>query len=208
MVLEILKYPDPRLREKSQTVTEFGPDVEKFAKDLIETMYAESGIGLAAPQVGKLWNMLVIDCRPKENGRYSIEDMTELEQEIDQPLVIINPKIVAHKGKTTFDEGCLSVPSFFETVERHDYIELEYQDVKGNKKILKTDGLLAIVIQHEMDHLDGTLFIDRISFVKSNKIKNQIKKGGYPEKKRREAELVEVDAPKAEKKADKKRSRE
>lgn len=208
MVLEILKYPDPRLREKSQTVTEFGPEVEKFAKDLIETMYAESGIGLAAPQVGKLWNMLVIDCRPKENGRYSIEDMTELEQEIDQPLVIINPKIVAHKGKTTFDEGCLSVPSFFETVERHDYIELEYQDVKGNKKILKTDGLLAIVIQHEMDHLDGTLFIDRISFVKSNKIKNQIKKGGYPEKKRREAELVEVDAPKAEKKADKKRSRE
>lgn len=208
MVLEILKYPDPRLREKSQTVTEFGPEVEKFAKDLIETMYAESGIGLAAPQVGKLWNMLVIDCRPKENGRYSIEDMTELEQEIDQPLVIINPKIVAHKGKTTFDEGCLSVPSFFETVERHDYIELEYQDVKGNKKTLKTDGLLAIVIQHEMDHLDGTLFIDRISFVKSNKIKNQIKKGGYPEKKRRDAELVEVDAPKAEKKAAKKRGSE
>jgi len=193
MILEILKYPDPRLREKSQPVTDFGPKLKKLAEDMLETMYAESGIGLAAPQVGELLNMLVIDCRPKENGRYTIEEMTELEQNIEQPLVIINPKIVGHKGKTTFDEGCLSVPSFYETVERHDYIELEYQDVTGAKKILKTDGLLAIVIQHEMDHLEGTLFIDRISFVKSNKIKNQIKKTGYPEKRKRgEEELVPV----------------
>lgn len=184
MILEILKYPDPRLREVAKPVTEFGPELKKFAEDLLETMYAEKGIGLAAPQVGELKNMLVIDCRPKpeKGARYDIEEMSELERQITQPLVIINPKIINHRGKTTFDEGCLSVPSFYETVERHDYIELEYQDVDGNKKILKTDGLLAIVIQHEMDHLTGTLFIDRVSFVKSNKIKNQIKKHGYPEK--------------------------
>lgn len=196
MILPVLKYPDPRLREQSETVTEFGAELKKLSEDMLETMYAESGIGLAAPQVGRLLKMLVIDCRPKENGRYTIEEMTELEQKIDQPLVIINPRIVSYQGKTTFDEGCLSVPSFYETVERHDWIELEYQDLKGKKQTLKTDGMLAIVIQHEMDHLDGTLFIDRISFVKSNKIKNQIKKSGYPERKKKseedEAELVEV----------------
>lgn len=196
MILPVLKYPDPRLREQSETVTEFGAELKKLSEDMLETMYAESGIGLAAPQVGQLLKMLVIDCRPKENGRYTIEEMTELEQKIDQPLVIINPRIVSHQGKTTFDEGCLSVPSFYETVERHDWIELEYQDLKGKKQTLKTDGMLAIVIQHEMDHLDGTLFIDRISFVKSNKIKNQIKKSGYPERKKNseegEAEYVEV----------------
>lgn len=187
MILEILKYPDVRLRETSKDVTEFGPQIEKLAVDMLETMYAEKGIGLAAPQVGELFRMLVIDCRPRDKKeRYSIEDLTELEQKITQPLVIINPKIVAHRGKQTFDEGCLSVPSFFETVERHDYIELEYQTEKGEKKLLKTDGLLSVVIQHEMDHLDGTLFIDRISFVKSNKIKNSIKKFGYPDKKAEE----------------------
>lgn len=184
MILEILKYPDPRLRETSKEVTEFTPELKVLAADMLETMYAEKGIGLAAPQVGRFHRMLVIDCRPRENqDRYEVDDSTELEKKITQPLVIINPKIVNTRGKTTFDEGCLSVPSFYETVERAEYIELEYQDVDGQKHILKTDGLLAIVIQHEMDHLEGTLFIDRISFVKSNKIKSQIKKHGYPERK-------------------------
>ena len=183
MKLEILKYPDPRLREVSKDVTEFNTELKVFASDLMETMYDQKGIGLAAPQCGKLLRMLAIDCRPRdEKGRYEIEEQSDLEKAVTQPLIVINPKIIAHRGKTVFDEGCLSVPSFYETVERFDYIELEYQDLDGNKKILKTDGLLAIVIQHEMDHLDGTLFIDRISFVKSNKIKSQIKKHGYPER--------------------------
>lgn len=184
-ILEVLKFPDPRLREVSKTVTDFTPSLKKFAADLLETMYAEKGIGLAAAQVGELKRMLVIDCRPRDTeGRYSIEDMTEMESKVEQPLVIINPEIVKFEGKTTFDEGCLSVPSFFETVERHNYIELHYNDLDGNKKVIKTDGLLAIVIQHEMDHLEGTLFIDHLSLIKSNKIKNQIKKFGYPEKKK------------------------
>lgn len=182
MILEVLKYPDPRLREKSLPVTEFDSALKKLSEDMLETMYAERGIGLAAPQVAELKQMLVIDCRPKpdKEGRYKVEDMTELEQKIDQPLIIINPVITKKRGKTTFEEGCLSVPTFFDNVDRAEWIELEYQDLDGNKKILQTDGLLAIVIQHEMDHLEGTLFIDHLSFLKSNKIKNQIKKNGYP----------------------------
>lgn len=183
MILKVLTYPDSRLREVSQTVKDFSDDLKKLSEDMLETMYDENGIGLAAPQVGELKRMLVIDARPRDKkGRYEEQEMTELEQAIQQPLIILNPEIVAHEGKTTFDEGCLSVPSFFETVERHAYIELKYQDIKGKTHHLKTDGLLAIVIQHEMDHLEGTLFIDHLSYVKSNKIKNQIKKHGYPEK--------------------------
>lgn len=184
MVLPILKFPDARLREKSERVTQFGPELQKLAADMLETMYAEKGIGLAAAQVGVLQQMLVIDCCPKDNqGRIIIEEMTELEAQISQPLVIINPRILKKEGKTTYDEGCLSVPTFYDTVERALKVELEYENLKGETLRLTTDGLLAIVIQHEMDHLEGTLFIDRISFIKANKIKNQIKKHGYPDKK-------------------------
>lgn len=192
MILEILKYPDARLREKSEVVTEFNADIQQLASDMLETMYAERGIGLAAAQVGVLKQMLVIDCRPKnEKGQFAPEEMTELERQIGQPLVIINPRILKKEGKTTYDEGCLSVPTFYDTVERALKVELEYENLKGETKRLTTDGLLAIVIQHEMDHLDGTLFIDRISFVRSNKIKNQIKKHGYPEKNEDELEVDE-----------------
>lgn len=185
--LEILTYPNPLLREVSQPVEKFTPEVtaklKKLAEDMMETMYDANGIGLAAPQVGELIRMLVIDCRPKgENGRYEIGDMTDLEQQVTQPLVLINPEIVKGEGKTTFDEGCLSVPSFFETVERFEKVEVKAFDVNGKEIRFTTDGLLAIVVQHEMDHLEGTLFIDHISFTKSNKIKNTIKKSGYPTK--------------------------
>jgi peptide deformylase len=190
-ILEVLKFPDPRLREVAQPVELFDAELATFVENMFATMYAENGIGLAAPQVGELKRLLVIDCRPRDTqGRYSIEEMTDLEKQVVQPLVVINPVITKFSGKTTFDEGCLSVPSFFETVERHNWIQLSYQDVSGKKQVLETDGLLAIVIQHEMDHLEGTLFIDHLSLVRSNKIKNQIKKFGYPEKKnKKEVEL-------------------
>lgn len=180
-LLEILKFPDPRLREVSQPIQEFNSDLEKNAKDMLETMYKAHGIGLAAPQVGLLKRLLVIDTRSQdEKGRrYQYDEMTSLEIEIQQPLIICNPEIVDRRGKITFDEGCLSVPSFYETVERSEFIELKYFDLKGKEQSLKVDGLLSICIQHEIDHLEGTLFIDRLSFIKSNKIKNQIKKNGY-----------------------------
>ncbi len=182
--LEILTYPNPLLREVSQSVEKFTPDLKKLAEDMLETMYDANGIGLAAPQVGELKRMLVIDARSRdpETARYEVDDLTPLEAKIKQPLVLINPEIIKGEGKTTFDEGCLSVPSFFETVERFEKVEMKAFDVNGQEMRFTVDGLLAIVIQHEMDHLEGTLFIDHISFTKSNKIKNQIKKGGYPTK--------------------------
>ena len=182
--LEILTYPNPLLREISEPVKAFTPELKQLAKDMLETMYDSNGIGLAAPQVGELIRMLVVDTRPKDekSGRYDYEDLSELEKKIKQPLVLINPEVIKGEGSTTFDEGCLSVPSFFETVERFEKIELKAFDVDGKEIRLHVDGLLAICIQHEMDHLEGTLFIDHISFTKSNKIKNQIKKSGYPTK--------------------------
>lgn len=184
-IMKILTFPDPRLREVSKPVEKFTPELKKLYSDMLETMYDARGIGLAAPQVGELIRMLVIDTRPRdEKGRrYKYDEMTELEKQVEQPLVLINPKIIKGEGKTTFDEGCLSVPTFFETVERHSYVEVQAYDLDGKEIIIKSDGLLGICMQHEMDHLEGTLFIDHLSFVKSNKIKNQIKKHGYVIKK-------------------------
>ncbi len=182
--LEILTYPNPVLREVSKPVTEFKSELKKFTDDMLETMYESKGIGLAAIQVGKPIQLLVVDTRQKdEDGRrYKYDEMTELEQSIVQPLILINPEIIKGYGKTTFDEGCLSVPSFYETVERFDKIDVKAKDATGREIKFTVDGLLAICIQHEMDHLSGTLFIDHLSFLKSNKIKNQIKKSGYPDK--------------------------
>ncbi|WP_374074367.1 peptide deformylase [Bdellovibrio bacteriovorus] len=189
MIMKILTFPDPKLREVSQPVEKFGADIKKLSEDLIETMYDAHGIGLAAPQVGELKRMVVIDTRPKdEKGRrYKYEEMTELEAAVQQPLILINPEIIKGEGKTTFDEGCLSIPGYYETVERFNYIEMKAFDVNGKEFVIKTDGLLAICMQHELDHLEGTLFVDHLSFVKSNKIKNQIKKHGYPVKEKNEA---------------------
>lgn len=180
--LKILTYPDPRLKEVSLEVKDFGPRLKKLAEDMLETMYDAKGIGLAAPQVGVLERFLVIDTRPRdeEGRRYNYEEMTEMEQAVKQPLVIANPRIVAGQGQQTFDEGCLSVPGFYETVERFDVVEVEGEDLNGKTFRFKSDGLLAVCIQHEMDHLEGKLFIDRISFLKSSRIKTQIKKSGYP----------------------------
>lgn len=187
-IREILKFPDPRLREVSTNVEVFNDELKTLVKDMLETMYDANGIGLAAPQVGVTQRVLVIDTRPKEEGtnRYTYEGMTELEKKVDQPLVLINPVVVSGEGKQTFDEGCLSVPSYYETVERYLKVVIRAQNVKGEFFEFETDGLLAVCVQHEMDHLEGKLFIDRISFVKSQKIKNQIKKNGYPKKKKSE----------------------
>lgn len=190
MIKKILTFPDPKLREVAEPVQEFGPEIKQLSEDMLETMYDANGIGLAAPQIGELKRMVVIDTRPKDEGgrRYKYDEMTELEQAVPQPLILVNPEIIKGEGKTTFDEGCLSIPGYYETVERFNYIEMKAYDVNGKEFIIKTDGLLAICMQHELDHLEGTLFVDHLSFVKSNKIKNQIKKYGYPVKEEREAE--------------------
>ena len=180
MILEVLKFPDPRLRKKAKPVAEVTPELKEFSENMLETMYQFKGIGLAATQVGSEVRLLVMDTRPKENGRYKMEDLTELEQAVSQPVIIFNPEIIATEGETTFDEGCLSVPGYFETVSRFDYIEVKGLNEKGEEILIKTDGLLSICFQHEIDHLDGKLFIDRLSVIRANRLKNKIKKNGYP----------------------------
>lgn len=181
MVLEVLKYPDPRLRKKGEKVAQVTPELKLLAENMLETMRDENGIGLAAPQVGESVRLLVIDTRPTdEEGNVVLEGLTELERKVKQPIVIFNPEITASREKTTYEEGCLSVPGFFETVERNLYVEVKGLDIDGKEFVIKTDGLLAICLQHEMDHLEGKLFIDRLSFVKSKMIKSKIQKHGYP----------------------------
>jgi len=192
--LEVLKYPDPRLRKKCKPVDAVTGELAQFAKDMLETMYAQHGIGLAAAQVNRQIRLIVVDTRrPDEEGaevRYELGGETELEKAVTQPLVLFNPVIKKRQGKTTYNEGCLSVPTYFETVERSDYIELEALDQSGKKILIKTDGLLAICIQHEIDHLDGKLFIDRLSPIKSARVKAKIKKNGYPDPKAQAEEEV------------------
>ncbi len=184
-LLEILKFPDPKLRRKCKAVDAVTHELQKFANDMLETMYDSNGIGLAAAQVDKLIRLIVIDTRKPEEEeaketRYELGGESELERAVEQPLILFNPVVIKKQGKTTFNEGCLSVPTYFEVVERALYVEVEALDINGKKIEIKTDGLLAICIQHEIDHLDGKLFIDRLSPIKSARVKAKIKKFGYP----------------------------
>jgi peptide deformylase len=193
MILEVLTYPDPRLRHKAKPVQAITPELREFALNMLETMYESNGIGLAATQVGRDIRFVAVDTRHKdEDGQYDTEGMTELEKAVEQPLLIFNPEIVRHEGKQSYEEGCLSVPTFYELVDRYEYIELKYLDVNGEEKFLRVDGLLSVCLQHEMDHLEGKLFIDRLSFIKSNKIKNRIQKSGYPSPEEARAERDRV----------------
>jgi peptide deformylase len=195
MVLEILKYPDPRLRRKGEAVAAVTPEMKALSENMVETMYDENGIGLAAPQVGQSVRLIVLDTRPRDDeGQPTLEGLTELEAAVLQPIVLFNPEVKIAQDKTSYEEGCLSVPGFFETVERAQYVEVTGLDADGKPISIKTDGLLAICLQHEMDHLEGKLFIDRLSFMKSNKIKNRIQKHGYPTDDEAEEERQEARA--------------
>jgi peptide deformylase len=189
MILEVLKYPDPRLRRKALPVEKVTPELQKLADDMLETMYAENGIGLASIQVGVEKQLLVIDIRPMSEGdRYDLDNMTELEKNVEMPIVIFNPVLKKKEGKTTFEEGCLSLPGYYETVQRFEHIEVEGLDRNNKKMKLDLDGLLAICMQHEMDHLEGKVFLDRLSPIKSARLKSKIKKFGYTTKKEDESE--------------------
>lgn len=181
--LEIKTFPDPVLKKKALPVEKVTAEYKKLAKDMLETMYDAPGIGLAAPQVGVSIRMVVIDTRPyDDNDKVDTERMTELERKVKFPVILFNPVITKKDGKTTYEEGCLSVPGFVEEVQRAKDIEVEGLDENGEKIIIHTDGLLAICVQHELDHLDGKLFIDRLSPLKSGMIKDKIRKHGYPDK--------------------------
>lgn len=159
-ILDILYYPDPRLRNCAKPVEEFDDKLTEFADSMLETMYHSSGIGLAATQVGVTKRVVVID----------------ISEERDQPLFLINPKILSLEGEEVSEEGCLSVPSIYEKVTRAERIRFRAQDKNGDSVEVDAEGLLAVCIQHEIDHLDGKLFIDYLSGLKRQRIRKKLEK--------------------------------
>jgi peptide deformylase len=158
--LTILEFPDPRLRTKALPVTVFDAALKQLAADMLETMYEAPGIGLAATQVNVHRQLLVLDVSEEKN----------------QPMTLVNPKILAKDGSQTYQEGCLSVPGIFADVERADRIRVEAQDVEGKPLSFEADGLLAVCIQHEMDHLVGKLFVDYLSPLKRELVRKKLEK--------------------------------
>ncbi|CAK0761004.1 peptide deformylase [Gammaproteobacteria bacterium] len=159
-LLNVLRYPDPRLRQRAQPVEALTPEIVRLINDMFETMYTAPGIGLAATQVNVPWRVITID-------------VTEAQK---QPLCLINPEILARDGSGNMDEGCLSVPGIFEPVARASHIVFRATDRNGRLFERAADGLLAVCIQHEMDHLEGKLFVDYLSELKRNRIRKKLEK--------------------------------
>ena len=162
-VKTILIEPDKQLRQVSKPVKEVGKEEKKLMDDMLDTMYAAPGIGLAAIQIGVPKRIIVMDISREENKK--------------EPLYFVNP-VIKNKNleKVTYEEGCLSVPDQFAEIERPNTCEVEYLDYEGKKQLLKADGLLATCIQHEMDHLEGILFIDYLSKLKKSMIIKKLSK--------------------------------
>lgn len=159
-ILQILHYPDSRLRTIAKPVSMFGDEVQRIVADMFETMYAAPGIGLAATQVNIAKRILVAD---------TSRDGTD-------PRCFINPQIVDLRGVEQMEEGCLSVPDVFETVERAEWVKVQAFDQHGTPFEVELDGLLAVCVQHEIDHLDGKLFVDRLSLLKRSRIRRKFEK--------------------------------
>ncbi|HVF64502.1 MAG TPA: peptide deformylase [Casimicrobiaceae bacterium] len=160
MLLTILEYPDPRLKRVASPVATFGPDVVRLVRDMAETMYAAPGIGLAATQVDVHKRVIVLD----------------VSEARDDLKVFINPEIVEAEGEAETEEGCLSVPGYYDKVTRAERIRVRAQNEHGEPFELAADGLLAVCVQHEMDHLVGRVFVDHLSPLKRARLNSRLKK--------------------------------
>jgi peptide deformylase len=163
-VLKVRRYGDPVLRRRAVPVDRVTPEIRRLADDMVDTMYDEVGIGLAAPQIGASIRLMVVG---DEEGRGT--------------QVLVNPALTAQGGTVTAEEGCLSLPGVFAPVTRSEWVTLEAQDLEGRPIAVTARGLRARVFQHEIDHLDGVLFIDRLEPVVRDRIKRRIKKEGFSE---------------------------
>lgn len=159
-ILTILKYPDERLHTVAKPVQKVDQDIVQLVEDMTETMYASRGIGLAATQVNVHLQVVVMDLSEDKNAR----------------RVFINPKITHREGDITYEEGCLSVPGVYEVVHRSEKVRVEALDEHGKPFVLDADGLLSICIQHELDHLQGKVFVEYLSRLKQKRIKEKLKK--------------------------------
>lgn len=157
-ILEILVYPDERLRKLAQPVKNVDSRIRTLVEDMLETMYSANGIGLAATQVDIHEQVIVMD----------------LSEERDQPLVLINPQILEKDGEQVYDEGCLSVPEYYAPVKRAERIKISALDQQGEIYELEAEGLLAVCIQHEMDHLAGRVFVDYLSRLKQDRVRKKL----------------------------------
>lgn len=162
-IRSILIHPDPRLRKLCAPVEAVDAATRKLATDMLETMYDAPGVGLAAPQIGVLTRLFVMDCAPKDQPR--------------EPMALINPEITWVSDElNTYDEGCLSIPEQYEDVTRPAAVRMRYLDLEGEVQERAFDGLYATCVQHELDHLNGKLFIDYLSKIKRSMITNKMKK--------------------------------
>ena len=169
MVQEIIIYPDKRLKKVSKEIESFDEELHTLLDDMYETMVSKNGVGLAAIQIAVPLRALIINV-PIETA----------EDENDQPkentLELINPLIIEKSGSTFYQEGCLSVPGFYEDIERYQSIKISYQDRYGKRHLLEDNEFLAIAIQHEIDHLDGKVFVEKLSYIKRKKFEKEWRK--------------------------------
>ena len=168
MVRDIVIYPDKRLKLISKEVTEFDSELHSLLEDMYDTMLSKKGVGLASIQIGVTKRVLIINL-PDEND----DDALPVKSET---LEIINPTFIRKEGSCKHQEGCLSIPGVYEDIERAEYIVLEYQNRHGEKKTIENNDFLAIAIQHEIDHLDGKVFIEKLSILKRRKFEKEWKK--------------------------------
>ena len=164
-LLKVYSFPDPVLKQKALPVQEFDEKLVELADNMLETMYKESGIGLAAVQVAVLKQLVVVDLKSGE------EDTS-----LREPIFFVNPQIVERSGETVSEEGCLSVVEYRAEVKRAESIKLDFQNLQGEPESLEADGLLSICIQHELDHLQGILFIDHLPMLKQKMVKKRLSK--------------------------------
>jgi len=162
MVREILIWPDPILKKKASPVAQVNDSIRALVNDMFETMYAADGVGLAAPQIGVLKNVIVLDTTPRQPD--------------SKPVAMVNPQIISLEGKMVYTEGCLSIPGEAEEVERAAKVTVKFLDPEGNPQTLVAEGLLAVAIQHETDHLNGTMFVDHLSALKRELIRKRMKR--------------------------------
>ncbi|AHK78030.1 peptide deformylase [Ectothiorhodospira haloalkaliphila] len=184
-LLEILRFPDPRLRRQADPVKVVDGEIRKLVDDMFETMYASEGIGLAAVQVNVLRRVIVMDVAEEGSEERSGQGL--------RPLCFINPEIVDRWGEADCEEGCLSVPGYYEPVTRAERIRVRALDRNGKRFEMEASGLLGVCIQHEIDHLDGKLFVDHLSKLKRDRIRKKLEKTnrhGTPNRATRQREAV------------------
>ncbi len=172
--LKIITFPDPVLKKKALPVVTFNEDLALLAKNMLYTMYHAPGVGLAAPQVNKSIRMFVIDVDFDREKITNADDSITYNLSNFSPRVFINPEIIKKEGELIYEEGCLSVPGIYEKVNRFEKIQVKYFDLFGKEQFLDAEGLLSVCIQHETDHLDGIVFIEKLSMLKKTMITKKL----------------------------------